>query len=737
MNSYYQEPKERSAMNVNMLSISIFSFFISFMLLLSGCGGGGGGSSNAAKNTTPAAFNLPIESIALVSPTESGSINVVTGYPQKLLVVGINKNGTNKLLTSKDGLTFKIKESGYARVSESGIISGKVPGETSLTINLNNKIFLNNIKVKIDTTTLKSIKIYANNSNESSILLPEHFHVKLSAKGLFNDNVTRDISTYTGLWSSLNPSVAFESDTIYGTTLFSKKYGNTKITATQARIESGKEYNISVYVVNARLVNMSISPNNYVMPNNSKMQMNAIGTFSFESNAFNLDMTNNVLWSVDSSKATIDNSTGLLTTYESKGDVVVKAYSKLGESATARITIGNPVIESIYVTDKSGGLPIPTESEITIANGLTTNVYTYAIYSDGQTRPLDLKLESQCEWLNGTSGGQVEVTSMGNYSIVKALQQGLTYFTLSCQNSQNDTIQFTTNVLVTSAVVSSIAIDGRTILAKGETTPLTIIATYSDNKKGLISPTSITWEYNPTGIVEIVDKDQGILKAESKGKTLVTAKYKTANGNYISSSKEFQVNDHKLESINIDTTKSTIVAGTSQTLIAIGHYSDGESSNIAVNWNCGYPIKCNNNNNTMSVESNYNSESHVTINATAQAYPDIKSNSITVQAVPLAIVKLVIGEKSKCVTTTSGNICGVLLDALYNDGSIKDYTLPVNYAITPSGYSFWGDPNSPNVIFQYPSIPEQPVDVTATPQDNKIPPLGIKCIFNAGPCIEQ
>ncbi|MFN8789273.1 MAG: hypothetical protein ACK5XF_07990, partial [Neisseriaceae bacterium] len=77
--------------------INLFNLLI-FMILISGCNSGSVINNISSNSNFPLVpTNLPIESIVLVSPTESGSIDLVTGYPQKILVAGIDKKGTRKL----------------------------------------------------------------------------------------------------------------------------------------------------------------------------------------------------------------------------------------------------------------------------------------------------------------------------------------------------------------------------------------------------------------------------------------------------------------------------------------------------------------------------------------------------------------------------------------------------------------------------------------------------------------
>ncbi|MFO0319831.1 MAG: hypothetical protein ACK5Z5_05460, partial [Neisseriaceae bacterium] len=422
--------------------------------------------------------------------------------------------------------------------------------------------------------------------------------------------------------------------------------------------------------------------------------------------------------------ASIDNSMGILTTYEAAGDIIVKATSNLGKTATSKLSIGNPVIESVYVTNKPGGFPIPSESKITIANGLTTNVYTYAIYSNGKTNSLDLNnKDNHCEWKhNDTINGQVEVTTMGNYSIVKGIKEGPTYFTLSCQNSQNNTIQFTTNVLVESRVIVGIDIDaGATTLPKGNSTPIALKAHYSDGTTGTISAKNAIWSSNPSEIISI-NPDTGLAIAESSGETMVKAEYDSANKQSIAPAyKKFEVLSAALKSISIELESTIIVSGTTQKIAAIGHFTDNTQHDISaiVDWHCPSPLQCSDN--VIKAES-VNEDHTVTISATDPS-TGIKSESKHVIDVPVKLVSLKFYSApgtTNCYMLGNSLNCDPQFFGVYNDGSSRAYKdIPNSNIIiepAPNNISKYPKDNNGLLAFEYNKPPTE-VYVTGTNED--------------------
>lgn len=438
--------KKSPMRGIRMLRASLFAFFTVLGLCLTGCGGGGGhGSTSGPSGVKP--DNLPIESIVVVSPTESGGIDLVTGYPQKILVAGIDKNGTRKLLGAKDGLTFALQLPNLATITESGMIAGNsnaVGESTLLNIKFSNNVFLN-IPVSITAARLESIVIYTHESSISPIPLPEDFHVKLNAQGSFDDNKTRDISTYAGLWSSNDSEIAFESDTIFGPSLFGNSAGVTTINAFGGiNVESS----IDVHVYAAQLESINLTPNNNIIPFESKISMKAIGTFLYGSGGrFDTEITDNLVWSAESKAlASIDDTTGVLTSKDSAGKVIVHAVlSKLAKSTIANLTIGDAVIESVFIsTEQSGSIET---SSINIEQAGSINLYPFGIYSDGKTYRLDKSVNPECSWLIGdTQNPLITLLDHDSYTTLTAEKVGSTSVIFWCSDSLN----YTTKISIVS-----------------------------------------------------------------------------------------------------------------------------------------------------------------------------------------------------------------------------------------------------------------------------------------------
>lgn len=436
---------------INMLHAGLFSAFTAGVLLLSACGSGGGKGGVSNNNNTPSDVTS-IESIVVVSPTESGVINVVAGtaYSQKILVAGIDKNGTRKLLTKKDDLTYKLDTESYAKFNESaGTIMGTKSGKGILTLNLKKGNLTAKVPFTVESGTLESISISANESDASFILLPKNYQAKLTAKGTFvneNGKVTavRDISSYSDLWITKNAKIAIESDTIFGATLFGTGLGTTQIMAQNAPVKSNS---IDVTVLDASLDHFTITPNDVIVPFKSKTPMKAVATFKDSVGSFDFDITHNLVWSLESTQfARIDNSTGVVTTNESSGNIIVKAITLNKESsATAKLTIGNPVIQSVFIGDEAHN-PLNT---ITMKIGNTQDIYPYGLDSNGKTVLFNSLSQYGCQWELDPSGTiSLETSPDKSYGVLTALKSSnsSSFVRLACQNGK---FLYTTNVNIT------------------------------------------------------------------------------------------------------------------------------------------------------------------------------------------------------------------------------------------------------------------------------------------------
>ncbi|MFN8769736.1 MAG: hypothetical protein ACK5WP_02575, partial [Neisseriaceae bacterium] len=598
-------------------------------------------------------------------------------------------------------LTFTIKDPNFATITESGIISAKssaIGESTSLNIKLNKNISLNNIPVLKHNATLDSnIIIYANESSVSPINLPQNFHVKLSATGTFDDGKTRDISAYTGLWSSTDNNIAFESDSIFGITLFSKNAGPTTIHAIGGiNVESS----ISVHVFNSQLNSMSIYPNNTIIPFGSNIHMKAIGNFTgVDITPFDIDMTNNVTWSVESSViANINDTTGILTTHESGGNIKINAVSKLGKSATANLTISNAMIKSVFITDNVGGVPIES---INLVKGISTKIYSYARYSNGKVRSLNLSQTPECKWFIGDTQGQITLAQHDVYAILTARNQGSTSVILSCPIYS---LNYSTKVYVNNAVVESIAIDPPEPirLAQGDQEKLTVSAYYSDGKS-INNVEPIIWTSESTGIIEI--ESDGIIKAKNVGHTIIKAEYDTPNGKHYAF-KEIEVISAILKKIVV-AAESTIVSGTTEPIYAIGYYSDGESRDIStlVDWDCKSPIQCYKIDNKViesaeSVSTNTNALVRVTENNTGI------TESISVTVLPVTLIQLIFKEGPQYHCYKPGPrysykvACYIEFEAVYNNNPT-----PVPYPYTRNNFPIGCFDINPTPSYIYPPEP--------------------------------
>lgn len=721
MKAAYNDHLRNKFKTIVFIYSGLFPIFITCLLLISGCGSGGN-TTSSINNTNPNIITPAIESILLVSPTKSGAINSIIGYPQKILVAGTDKNGSRKLLGPSDGLTFTLQNKWYGSISESGVLSSDIPGETILVVNFNNfnnKLYLT-IPVKIQQTVLQTITITANSTESSSITIIKNYHTPIKAEGKFVDGQVFDISNYIDLWSSNNTNITFESDYITGANLFpGDSLGTTKISAKFGAPESS----VLVHVVDAPLTSIRITPNNNDIPINSNIKMRAIGTFSNRGTPIDLDITNNLMWKIESTAlATINNTTGTLTTYESQGNIVVVAKAPNGESSTSLLTISGDAFKYVFIKSQSNGNPVES---ITIYVGGTIIIYPYAEYYNGETEIIDVNNpKNNCKWII-ESESIIDFNNGGTKATLQGIAPGDTSVTLSCQNN---TLQYKTYIHVTGAIPKKLIIEpdganeptGKIKLPIGAHDKLHGVVYYSDGESSIVHPT--WWSIQDDNIASI-ESSSGTLTGKSIGNTLIKTVI-NIDGHQLFAQESIEVSAATLQKIMIQG-ESSLVSGTSKTFKAIGIYSDGNELNMSesVIWSCQFPIKsCHQG--IVIAESNRQESQFAQITVT-DPITNINAES-NINIVPVAMIALIFNESlaySKCTKLDDASaICYIKFLAVYNDGSRKDYSdfdknNGSSFQITPTPSEvIWPNPKS-YLTIQY-AFPPPPTSVTIKAKSN-------------------
>ncbi|MFN7135265.1 MAG: Ig-like domain-containing protein, partial [Myxococcales bacterium] len=327
-----------------------------------------------------------------------------------------------------DGATWTSSHPAVAAVVDaSGVILGKAPGETKITVTLGEQEA--SAYVRVLPAGVVSVSV----SPATTRSLPVGIAMAATAEALYTDGSTADV-TKDVAWSSSDEAIAAIAA---GGEVRGKKQGEAVLTAT---IEGwapgedgfgGEERTVSgtatVTVTDALLKSLEISPAHPRIPLGLTEELKAVGHFSDDSKR---EITTQVRWtSSDRAVASVDNEAnkGLVRTF-SLGQATVRA--ELGDIAaqtTVEVTVAK--LQAVSLAQTSLTLPVGTALELE----------PRGVYSDATTRALD-------ELVSWTSDDEtVAMVAAGNE--LKGLKVGTTRI-----HASFDGVKSSFEVTVTQAV---------------------------------------------------------------------------------------------------------------------------------------------------------------------------------------------------------------------------------------------------------------------------------------------
>jgi len=221
-----------------------------------------------------------------------------------------------------------------------------------------------------------------------SLVKGETYNFSVTAN--YSDGTTGSVTT-SASWTVSDTSVATTSSDSPGQ-LTATGVGSVTLTASY----NGKEATSSVTVTAATYESLSVSPGSPTLPQGKTLQFFAKATYPSGST---VDVSDQAAWSVsDTSIATIDASTGLVTAV-AEGQVTVSAtFSGLSSSAT--LTVSEPAVISVSVDPPSA----------TSVQGQSQAFTATAVYSDGSTADVS----SSATWKSSdTSVATVDSSGVG------------------------------------------------------------------------------------------------------------------------------------------------------------------------------------------------------------------------------------------------------------------------------------------------------------------------------------
>ncbi|MCP3687080.1 MAG: hypothetical protein GY784_01590, partial [Gammaproteobacteria bacterium] len=430
-----------------------------------------------------------------------------------------------------DRVSWSISDQSSALISDNRNLELLSAGSITVTASLEGVIAPK--QITITDATLDSIDIVPKHLDIASGLQQTY-----QAFGNYSDGSSYDISHQVE-WQSDNSQV-IEFTQANATT---KAAGEARILATM----EGETGQATATVNNATLEGIAFATVNPTLEVGFQLVMQVSGFFSDSST---LDISDQVVWSVDdSSVATIDDSTSTLTGM-SAGSVRLKA-SFSGFSVEQLVSVSQEELTGIEISP----------GRVSIAAGQQVLFYATAVFGNQTSRDITALV---------TWGSSDELVAsidnrLDHNGKATSFKPGTTGITATYSGH-------TTNVVltVTDADLTNIAVSPASIsLTQGMKHDFVATAFFSDGSQELVTD-QVTWSSTSNIITAVSGQSNGQFQTSEPGEALVVATLHQKQG-YA----QVKVSAVTLKSIYIDNTTISQALGTTQLLTLYGEFSDG------------------------------------------------------------------------------------------------------------------------------------------------------------------
>jgi len=382
---------------------------------------------------------------------------------------------------------------------------------------------------------------------------------QFTATATYSDSTTQDV-TQEVTWASSNSKVASISGASGSQGLAQALLaGSTTISAAL----NGKSGQTTLTVTAAVVKSINVTPTAPAIAKGTAEQFTATASFT---DGMTQDVTQTATWSSsDATIATISNASGSNGLAQSVGvgtSTISAVFS--GKTGSTTLTVTGAVISSISLTPAAPS----------ISKGSTQQFTATATFGDGTTQ----NITASATW--GSSDGKVASVSNSVGSNGLATSLGVGSSTISATYSGSTGV---TTLKVTAATLTAIQVTPfNSLLPVGFVRQLTATGTYSDGSKRDIT-TLVSWQVGDTTVASVGNSagTQGVLTGIKAGNTAVSANLGSVAGTTL-----VNVTTATLSSIQVTPFTSTIPAGYSIQLVAVGTFSDHTVLDLTtqVNW---------------------------------------------------------------------------------------------------------------------------------------------------------
>jgi len=531
----------------------------------------GAAAITATIGTVTASTTVTVTVAVLTSIAVSPDMKTIaTGTTQQFTAIGTFMDPTTSATTTQDltkMVTWVSQTVATATITAGGLATAKAVGTTVITAT-------SGTVVGMTTLTVKKADLVSIAVTTPTPSIAKGTTATFVATGTFADMTTQNLTSQV-TWVSSIPGTATITNLGVATALGK---GTTRISATLGTVTGS----LILTVTDAALVSIAVSAELLVasatpkIAKNTKVQLNAIGTFSDQSKQ---DLTETVTWASSTNAATVSNAAGtrgLVTAGNAAGTTVLSAQVGTGATAirgTLTLIISNETLVSIAVTPAT----------ITIAAGTTQQFTATGFFTDTSRQDLT----ETVAWTSATPARATISNATGSKGLARGLTVGSSVLTASFGTA--NPVTATATLTVSQALLQAIAISPATpTVAMGTTLTLGAQGTYSDGSKQDLT-TAVTWASATTTVATISNAagSNGKVTPVAKGTSVITATFTISPTQMVTGTATLTVSDAVLKSLAVTAASATTIErGTTVQLTATGTFTDGTTVDLtkAVTW---------------------------------------------------------------------------------------------------------------------------------------------------------
>jgi trimeric autotransporter adhesin len=483
------------------------------------------GSMNASATLDITNQSATLKAITIAPAGTSVPVNTA----QQFTASGIYSDGSTRDITLL--ASWVSSATSIATVTNTGLVQGIKAGSVTISAGIGG------IK-QTATVTVTAPSISFISVSPDGLTLPIGINQQYIATATYMDGTSQDLVSGVSWNSSSTPVATINGSGLAATT----GAGATTIQATVGSFTDS----VTLTVVNAHLVSISVTPSPVTIAAGTKQEFVATGIFDDGST----QMLTSVSWSSSAPGVVSVDSSGLATGIAvGTGNVNASSGSITGSAA---VTVTGGSLVSVAVSPANSSMPIGASKQF-LATGT---------FSDSSTQDITASVI----W----SSSVPAVASINSAGVATSLASGSTTISAIVGATTGST-----GLAVSTAKLTSIAITpGNPTIAAGTLIQLHAAGKFSDGST-ITNLSGVAWKSSKPNIAS--PRSTGIVRGKKSGSVTISASLSGITG-----TTTLAVGTGTLVSITVTPASPTVTAGQTQQFVATGSFSDGSTQDITV-----------------------------------------------------------------------------------------------------------------------------------------------------------